>query len=335
MHSEFELIAQDGTKLVAWKNHNTDGPPVLVCNGMGVPPEAWPRLLDPSCEYAVAGWNHRGALGSERPSDPSHIEIEHHVQDAVDLMDAMGWDKAVVVGWSLGVNVAYELAAMHPERVSGLLGIAGVPGGTFDTLFAPQFVPRFVRKPLGLGVVKAGRALAPGLNFLARTVPTGRPFAEVLRHTGFVLPHADHEVISQWATSMVKQDFEWYFELAIALAKHEEFDASFIECPVTVVAGSLDMLTSGGDVLRAASRIRHAEVHRLPGTHCLPLEFPDQIQEMLQDLYARASWREALAEARDAAGVAADPITDGDISDAFAQEEEEYLHLQDPDFVRG
>jgi 3-oxoadipate enol-lactonase len=247
----------------------------------------------------------------------------------------MGWEQAVVVGWSLGVNVAYELAATHPERVSGLLGIAGVPGGTFDTLFAPQFVPRMIRKPLGTTMAKAGRALAPGLNFLARTVPTGRPFAEILRHTGFILPHADHELISQWATSMVKQDFEWYFELALALAKHEEFDASIVECPVTVVAGSLDMLTSGSDVLRAASRIQHAEVHRLPGTHCLPLEFPEQIMEMLKDLYARAAWQQTLAEARLEAGVDSIPLQDADISDTVLESDQEILDLQDPDFVRG
>lgn len=336
MHEEFDVAAHDGTKLLAWRNSKKDGQRVIVCNGMGVPPEAWPALFDSECEFSVAGWNHRGCLGSDRPADRSAIEIDDHVADAVALMDHLGWDKAVIIGWSLGVNVAYELVALHPERVTGLLCVAGVPGGTFDTLFAPQFVPRMFRKPLGLTVAQAGRAMAPGLNFLARTVPTGRPFAEFLRHSGFLLPHAGHEDVARWVTSMVKQDFEWYFELALALAKHDELDPSFIECPVTIVAGSMDMLTSGQDVIDSAGRIQHAEVHQLPGTHCLPLEFPNEIMELLRDLYARAEWRQSLAEARAEAGVSDETLSDGAApKDSADQKEDELIDLRDPDFVRS
>ena len=332
MHEEFDLIAGDGTRLTAWRNRNTEGMPVLVCNGMGVPPEAWPRLLDTDCEYAVAGWNHRGALGSDRPADLSRIDISDHADDAIALMDSLGWDRAVIVAWSLGVNVAFELAGRHPERVSGLLSVAGVPGGTFDTLFAPQFVPRQLRRPMGIAVTRAGRAFGSQLNLLAKVVPTGRPFAEVLRHTGFMLPWARTEDIVPWVNSMLDQDFNWYFELALALARHDEVDPSFIECPVTIVSGAIDMLTSQSDVLRYADKIAHAEVHSLAGTHCLPLEFPDQIMEMLRDLYARVSWEESLAEARAQAGISDD---DGeDYFEEFSEElEEELVELRNPDFV--
>lgn len=316
MHEEFDLIATDGTRLAAWRNRTSAGPPVLVCNGMGVPPEAWPRLLDPDCEFSVAGWNHRGCLGSGRPADTSRIDIEDHVADAVSLLDHLGWDRAVIVAWSLGVNVSFELAARHPERVAGLLSVAGVPGGTFDTLFAPQFVPRPLRKPLGVGVAKMGRAMGGHLNQLARAVPKGRPFAEILRHTGFMMPFARTEDITPWMESMLSQDFNWYFELALALARHEEIDPSFVECPVTIVAGAVDMLTSQQDVLRYAERITHAEVHTLPGSHCLPLEFPDRIAEMLRDLYVRASWADMSAAA----------VTEAD-------EAVDLIDLREPDFV--
>lgn len=330
MLEEFDLIAEDGTRLTAWRNGTADGPPVLVCNGMGVPPEAWPRLLADDCEFSVAGWNHRGSLGSDRPSDPSRIDIRDHAADAVSLMDAMGWDTAVVVAWSLGVNVAFELAAEHPDRVAGLLSVAGVPGGTFDTLFAPQLVPRPLRKPMGVGVARAGRAFGGQLNFLARTVPTGRPFAEWLRHTGFILPFADPADISAWASSMKQQDFRWYFELALALSRHDYVDPSFVRCPVTIVSGAIDMLTSQSDVLKYAEQIPHAEVHSLPGTHCLPLEFPDRIMDMLRDLYARAEWEATLADARAEAGITEDD--DGYLEDI--EFDEELLELRDPDFVR-
>ena len=290
MHREFDLTARDGTRLRAWRNQTDDGPPVLICNGMGVPPEAWPRLIDPSCEYAVAGWNHRGVLGSDRPEDPERVQIEDHVEDAVALLDELGWDRAVVVAWSLGVNVAFELARTHPERVSGVLSVAGVPGGTFDTILAPQLVPRRLRRPLGLTVAKAGRAIGPQLNLLAKVVPTNRAFVEVFRHSGIMLPYAEVEDVTPWVKTFFHQDFEWYFHLAVALERHGRIDPSFIDVPVTIVAGAIDALTSHADVLEYASQIPHAEVHSLPGSHCLPLEFPDRIMEMLRDLYVRSVW---------------------------------------------
>lgn len=294
MHREFDLTAVDGTRLRAWRNSTEDGPRVLVCNGMGVPPEAWPRLLDPECEYAVAGWNHRGVLGSDRPADPSRVAIEDHVADAVSLMDRLGWDSAVVVAWSLGVNVAFELAREHPDRVLGLLSVAGVPGGTFDTILAPQLVPRQIRRPLGLGLARAGKFFGPQLNLLSSVIPKNRVFVEMFRHSGILLPYAEVDDVRPWVETFFAQDFEWYFELAIALERHGRIDPSFIQVPVTIVAGVLDALTSHADVLAYAKEIPHAEVHSLPGSHCLPLEFPDRIMDMLRDLYVRAQWEHGV-----------------------------------------
>ena len=294
MHHEFDLTAGDGTRLTAWRNGCTEGPRVLVCNGMGVPPEAWPRLLDEGCQYAVAGWNQRGVLGSDRPADPSRVMIEDHVADAVALMDFLGWDDAVVVAWSLGVNVAFELTREHPERVLGILSVAGVPGGTFDTILAPQLVPRQIRRPLGLGIVKAGRAVGRQLNWISAAVPKNRLFAEAFRHSGIMLPYADAKDVQPWVQAFFSQDWQWYFSLAIALEQHGRIDPSFVEVPVTIVAGAIDALTSHADVIEYARQIPHAQVHSLPGSHCLPLEFPDRIMDMLRDLTVRAVWEHGV-----------------------------------------
>ncbi len=287
MYSQFDLVAGDGTRLTAWHNNSIYGPRVLVCNGMGVPAEAWPRLIADDCRYQVAGWNQRGVLGSDRPADPARIEIEDHVADAVALLDALNWPDAIVVAWSLGVNVAFELANEHPDRVAGILSVAGVPGGTFDTILAPQLVPRPLRRPLGVGIVRTGRALGSQLNMLSRVVPRGRPFAEVIRHSGIVLPIAEVKDVQPWTDAFFAQDWDWYFNLALALERHGRIDPSFIEVPVTIVAGAIDALTSMEDVLAYAREVQNAEVHVLASSHCVPLEHPDRIMTMLDDLVDR------------------------------------------------
>ena len=62
-------------------------------------------------------------------------------------MDAFGIDAAIIIGWSLGVNVAFDFAQRHPQRVAGVLAVAGVPGESFSALFHP--LPRALRPGAG------------------------------------------------------------------------------------------------------------------------------------------------------------------------------------------
>ena len=42
----YDVRSADGTRLRAWTN-DAEGPPVLLCNGLGTNPYAWPALLRP------------------------------------------------------------------------------------------------------------------------------------------------------------------------------------------------------------------------------------------------------------------------------------------------
>jgi pimeloyl-ACP methyl ester carboxylesterase len=126
------------------------------------------------------------------------------------------------------------------------------------------------------------------LTMLARSVPKGNTFAEILRHSGFMLPSAQTRDVVPWIRSFLEHDFEWYFRLMVAAADHEPMDPSFVRCPITVVAGGFDVMTSMRDVVAFAEKIDHAEVHVLQATHFVPLEHPDEIMAMLDGLLMRS-----------------------------------------------
>ncbi len=274
---------------------------MVVSNGLGVPPEAWPRLLDPDCGYRVFGWNHRGVMGSDRPTDESRVRVDDHADDALSLMDHLGLTSALFVAWSIGVNVSFEVARREPDRVAGMLMCAGVPGGTLDAAFAPLMVPKPLRKPLSLAVARTGKAVGGPLNALVRVVPKGRPLADVLRHTRLVMPWARTEDLVPWLEAFARHDFGWYFHLFPLAGEHERLDPGFVKCPVTVAAGGWDTLTSMREVVGFAEAIDHAEVHVLHGTHLIPLEFPDEIMSMLDGVLMRSNLaRERLTEPRPA-----------------------------------
>ena len=149
----YAVPSSDGTVLQAWTN-DVEGPTVLLCNGLGTNPYAWPALLDPSCGIRVVSWNHRGTGGSHRPVDREHVGIDAFAEDALAVMDHAGLDSAVLMGWSMGVNTMFEVAVRHPERVDGLFAVGGVPGDTFASMLAPLRVPRPVSKALTVGAAR-------------------------------------------------------------------------------------------------------------------------------------------------------------------------------------
>jgi 3-oxoadipate enol-lactonase len=126
MATTFDFTSSDGTRIVGWRN-DAPGLPVVISNGLGTPPAAWPEVIRPDSGLRVASWYYRGTGDGDRPRDPDRIRIGDHVDDLISLMDAEGMDQALLACWSLGVNVGFEAARRHPDRVAGLLAVPVFP----------------------------------------------------------------------------------------------------------------------------------------------------------------------------------------------------------------
>lgn len=287
MPTTFDVTSADGTVVRGWRNDG-GGLPLLISNGLGTIPQAWPGLVAPDNGYRTATWYYRGTFGTERPADASRVSVDDHVDDAVAVLDAMGMERALVACWSIGVNIGFELALRHPDRVAGLMAVAGVPGGTFATMGAPWRIPRPLRHPIGTRVARAGELVGPALTWLAPKVPIGRRAAQLVTRTGMMRPEAHPDVLVPMLREFLAQDWRWYMHLAVAASEHEPIDVSSVQCPVTLVAGRHDVLTSMQDILVTAERIPHAHTTVLPGSHFLPLEFPELVTAALDELARRS-----------------------------------------------
>jgi pimeloyl-ACP methyl ester carboxylesterase len=284
----YDVKSADGTVLRAWTN-DAPGTPVLLCNGLGTNPYAWPALLRRDCGIRVISWNHRGVGGSARPQDPDRVGIDAFVEDAVAVLDDAGLEQAVVAGWSVGVNTAFELATRHPERVSGLFALAGVPGATFASMLAPLRVPRLLRAPITVGLSHVARDIGHLLSPITRALPIGRITATWLRHSGFMFPSADEEVVRRAVREFLTTDVDWYFHLAVAAARHERVSLRAIGVPTAFVAGRYDVLADNKDIRSAAARIPEATCSVLPGSHFLQMENPEQVHEEMLTLVRRVA----------------------------------------------
>jgi pimeloyl-ACP methyl ester carboxylesterase len=281
--STFTVASGDGTTISGWRSGGP-GVPLVIANGLGTIPEAWPSLVAEGSGYDAVTWYHRGTFGSERPRDLTRIGVEDHVDDMLAVMDDQGMDQALVACWSIGVNVAFEFLHRHPERVAGIMAVAGVPGGTFSTMGGPLRIPRRLRKPLSVRVAKTGKYLGPAVTKVTAKLPANHGLAWVLTHTGVMSSRARPEVVVPMLDQFLRHDWQWYTRLAVAAAKHDPMDLHFVTCPVTLVAGRHDVLTSMHDVVDAAERIPHAQITVLDGTHFLPMEYPEELHSALDDL---------------------------------------------------
>ncbi len=287
-----EVLSDDGTRLRAWTNDPEgviDGPTVVLCNGLGTNAYAWPALLDPGCGVRVVSWNHRGVGGSERPRDRSHCRIEDVVDDGLSVMDHFGIDRAVLMGWSIGVNTMFELALRHPERVSGLFAVAGVPGDTFATMLAPLRVPRPLARLLTVNAARAAKQAGCLLSPVASRLPVGPLTIAALSHSGFMLPVRDPEMAALAVREFLSTPLDWYFHLALRTSEHARVSLRHLTVPVTFVAGTYDLLAGARDMASAAARVPGATYHELPGTHFLSLEHPDEVHRLLLELLERVA----------------------------------------------
>src|SRR4051794_5486628 len=62
-----------------------------------------------------------GHGSSERPLDPQCYSMTFFGEQVIALLDHLEVDEAVVLGTSLGANVALEVAALAPERLRGMV----------------------------------------------------------------------------------------------------------------------------------------------------------------------------------------------------------------------
>ena len=77
--------------------------------------------------FTVAAADPRGLGQTDAP--PGDWTMADYADDAMNVMDALGWDRAYVLGESFGAMTALHLAKRAPKRIRQLALAAGTPGG--------------------------------------------------------------------------------------------------------------------------------------------------------------------------------------------------------------
>ncbi|WP_306211919.1 alpha/beta fold hydrolase [Actinoplanes sp. RD1] len=103
-----------------------DGTPVLLLHGFPQDHREFDLILPRLHERGLRTYalDQRGYSPGARPPDVAAYDLAEPVADAVAVLDALGVDRAHVVGHDWGALVAWMLAAGHPDRVRTLVAIS-------------------------------------------------------------------------------------------------------------------------------------------------------------------------------------------------------------------
>ncbi len=273
-------IAHVGGIELYYEEHGS-GDPLLLIMGLATDSTAWLfQVPDFSRRYRTIVFDNRGVGRSAKPAGP--YSIHQMADDAAGLLDALGIERAHVVGVSMGGMIAQELALRHPEKVRSL-----VLGCTFPEPDAEiERQRQFAIQQFGGAVSAAGETridvtkLDP-LLFFQHLLPRIFNPAFIEKELGRIMQLFTGAL--QWGFSM-----EAILGQVDAVMGHRATDRLHqITAPTLVITGDADLLVPPANSEIIARNIPGARLVKVPGgSHGFNFETPEIFNREVLDFLA-------------------------------------------------
>lgn len=259
------------------------GPPLVLLHGVTLRADVWHHqrvLADEARVLSVDLLGHGESVsGTDGPS------IEAGADALAGLLVTLDLEGAVIVGHSMGGMILGRFLVDHPElvrsRVAGVGFVASAgrnPGGR----------PIRFLKPMA-GQLRRVAERYPKLLRTVANIPPNDLGQILVRSTFGRAP--DSSDVREIVAAFESMGIEELLSIAPSLIDHDVLEElGSVSIPAAVIVGSRDALTPPAESRLLASRLQDATLEIVPDAgHQLMLERPDEVNEMLRALLARAS----------------------------------------------
>jgi 3-oxoadipate enol-lactonase len=257
-----EIVSDDGTRIAYTTWGKRDGTPVVLVQGLGVDGRGW------ALQRGAFGRGHRciaidnrGTGHSDVPPGPYDLSVM--AQDVVNVMDAVGVERAHIVGASMGGVITQIIGVLHADRVRSL------------TLACTACQHHEWRREL----------LAEWANTV-NDHGMGALFPEGMRW--LIGPRLQQRfgvfvnVLARVLVQTKPQAFVAQVDAILDATDELRFELPRIDVPTLVVTGSQDTLTPLGDAEELAELIPESRLYVLRGAaHGLMAEAPNAFNDVV------------------------------------------------------
>ena len=270
---------------ISYQRIGEEGPALMLASGLGGRLYIWEALLERfASTHRLITWDYRGIFESDAPQRVRRLAVGNHAEDAFRIMEAEGVDKAVFVGWSMGVQVSLEFASLYPERTERLVLINGTHGHALSTGLQPLFRIPWLQKFLHEGI--DWFLPRKGLQQALASLGTSRLNCELLGGGYARLRKRPHikALYRQYMEDIFGTDFGNYLRLFQELDAHSVYHLlRSIPHQTLIISGRLDILTPAYQSKEMCRKLPNARHVCIPGgTHFVLAEYPEAVADRIE-----------------------------------------------------
>ena len=242
------------------------GEPLVLLHGSGMSAPTWAPLLPHLQGRRVHAFDLPGFGLSDGLDYTGRSLREHAVAQVTSMLDALGLDKATIVGTSLGAMWALCMALERPERVRSVVGL-GIPAVSLAGMRGDPFFRAMTTPGVRALVSRAPAPKTASATRRASRKAFGEHAAELLPDSYFELVRATM-MMPGWRLAMSS-----HLNLAMRSGKprpenlFSDDELRSIEVPVEFILGDKDVYGPPSIGERAAALMPDARVHVLSGGH--------------------------------------------------------------------
>ncbi len=246
------------------------GQPLVLISGIGYTSWQWHQMIPLLAgHFQVITFDNRGVGQTDKPEGPYTAHML--AADTVGLLDALGIDKAIIMGHSMGGFIAQAMALEFPHKVEKLILCSTNFGGPHHVPVTPEAIK-----------VLTDVSSDPVIRFRnGLYISTAPGWAE-----------KNPQMIREWVDWRAANPIEpapYQAQLAIGLGLLQEETAfenqlQRIKVPTLILFGRYDMVVPPENASLLAEKIPDSKVVILPNAgHFFPIEVPGAASQAVID----------------------------------------------------
>ncbi len=303
------MLAPNGVELETFVAGQ--GSPIVLCHGFPELAYSWRHQVAPLVDagYRVIVPNQRGFGASSAPQEIEAYDLDSLAGDIVGLLDALGEERAVLIGHDWGAPVVWHTALRHPHRVlavaslsvphakrgpvSPLQGMRAAAGPGFihyvDYFQSPGVVEAEFEQDVRSGLLGFMWSISGDVpkDERFRPIPAGGRFIDSVTVPKLLPPWLSEEDLSVYVDAFEASGFRgglnWYRNVTRNWERSADLADAHVSQPALFISGSRDPARNPAAIERLPEVVPNLVAsHILDGCgHWTQQERPQEVTRLL------------------------------------------------------